>query len=205
MRFVGSDGRGAVAKALGVSVLVALMAMLVAGSAAAAGNKKLVEGTLYDVTCGTFCEPACPPPPHCGPITAEGTNSAIVCPLRATLIIACPLAGSPATGAAAQACLPDTPCGEDGTFPIYTGEGATVNIRKRGSTTVLATLPVIEGHFKIRLGPGAYVFHPFLPEPQCLSTIGTAFPFEVSARRKGPITAPISVVDSCVAHPGSAR
>ena len=44
-----------------------------------------------------------------------------------------------------------------------------VNVRKRGSATVLATLPVVEGHFKIRLGPGEYVLHPYLPEPQCWS------------------------------------
>lgn len=204
MRFVGPDGEGAVAKVLGVLMLVALVAMFVAGSAAAAGNRKLVEGTLYDTTCGTFCEPACPPPPHCGPITAGGTNSAIVCPLRER-IIACPLVGSISGRVSSQACVPDTPCGEDGTFPIYSGEGATINVRKRGSATVLATLPVVEGRFKIRLGPGAYVLHPYLPEPQCWSSIGTVFPLEVSARHKGPITVPISVVDGCVAHPGAAK
>jgi hypothetical protein len=203
MRWVGLEERNG-ARILGALAIVALVAMFVAGSAAAAGNKKLVEGTLYDVTCGTFCEPACPPPPHCGPITAGGTNSAIVCPLSER-IIACPLVGSTSGSASSQSCVPDTPCGEDGTFPIYSGEGATVNIRKRGSATVLATLPVVEGRFKIRLGPGAYVLHPYLPEPQCWSSIGTAFPLEVSARWKGPITAPISVVDSCVAHPDAAK
>jgi hypothetical protein len=204
MRWVGLETRSG-ARILGALALVALVAMFVAGSAAAAGNKKLVEGTLYDTTCGTFCEPACPPPPHCGPITAGGTNSAIVCPLRERRIVACPLVGSTSGRASSQSCVPDTPCGEDGTFPIYSGEGATVNIRKRGSATVLATLPVVEGRFKIRLGPGAYVLHPYLPEPQCWSSIGTAFPLEVSARWKGPITAPISVVDGCVAHPGAAK
>jgi hypothetical protein len=203
MRWVGRE-EGSGARILGAMALVALVAMFVAGSAAAAGNKKLVEGTLYDTTCGTFCEPACPPPPHCGPITAGGTNSAIVCPLRERRIIACPLVGSNST-ASSQACVLDTPCGEDGTFPIYSGEGATINIRKRGSAKVLATLPVVEGRFKIRLGPGAYVLHPYLPEPQCWSSIGAALPLEVSARWKGPITAPISVIDTCVAHPDAAK
>jgi hypothetical protein len=204
MRWVGLEERSG-ARIAGALALVALVAMFVAGSAAAAGNKKLVEGTLYDATCGTFCEPACPPPPHCGPITADGTNSAIVCPLRARRIIACPLVGSTSSGAPSQVCVPDTPCGEDGTFPIYSGEGATINIRRRGSATVLATLPVVEGRFKIRLGPGEYVLHPYLPEPQCWSAIGSAVPLKVSARWKGPITAPISVVDSCVAHPDAAK
>jgi hypothetical protein len=202
MRWVGLEERSG-ARILGAMALVALVAMFVAGSATAAGNRKLVEGALYDTTCGTFCEPACPPPPHCGPITAGGTNSAIVCPLRERRIIACPLIGSTSGRVAMQACVPDTPCGEDGTFPIYSGEGATINVRKRGSSTVLATLPVIEGRFKIRLGPGTYVLHPHLPEPQCWSTIGEAFPLEVSARWKGPIKAPISVVNGCVAHPGA--
>jgi hypothetical protein len=203
MKWVGIEERIG-ARTLGALALVALVAMFVAGSAAAAGNKKLVEGTLYDTTCaGVLCGGECPPPPHCGPITAGGTNSAIVCPLRDRRIVACPLFGSTSSGASSQVCLPDTPCGEDGTDPVYTGEGATINIRKRGSATVLATLPVVEGRFKIRLGPGAYVLHPHLPEPQCWSSIGTVFPFEVFARLKGPITLPISVVDGCVAHPGA--
>jgi hypothetical protein len=204
MRWVGLEERSGV-RILGALALVALVVAFVTGSAAAAGNKKLVEGTLYDTTCGTFCEPVCPPPPHCGPITADGTNSAIVCPLSERRIIACPLVGSTSAGVATQACVPDTPCGEDGTFPLYSGEGATINIRKRGSATVLATLPVVEGRFKIRLGPGAYVLHPHLPEPQCWSSIGAVFPFEVFARLKGPITLPISVTDGCVAHPGAAK
>jgi hypothetical protein len=203
MRWVGIEERGG-ARILGALALVALVALFVAGSAAATGNKKLVEGTLYDATCGTFCEPACPPPPHCGPITAGGTNSAIVCPLRER-IIACPLVGSTSGSASSQACVPDTPCGEDGTFPIYSGEGATINIRKRGSATVLATLPVVEGHFKIRLGPGEYVLHPYLPEPQCWSSIPPVLGLKVTARWKGPIKAPISVVDSCAAHPDAAK
>jgi hypothetical protein len=196
MRWVGLEERSG-ARILGALALVALVAMFVAGSAAAAGNKKLVEGTLYDTTCSTLCEPECPPPPHCGPITAVKGSSAIVCPLRERRIIACPLGGSTSTGASPQACVPDTPCGEDGTFPVYSGEGATINIRRRGSATVLATLPVVEGRFKIRLGPGEYALHPYLPEPQCWSSIPTVLPLKVSARLKGPITAPISVADSC--------
>jgi hypothetical protein len=187
-----------------MATLIGLVAMFVVGSAAAAGNKKLVEGTLYDTTCvGVLCGGECPPPPHCGPITAGGKNSAIVCPLQGRRIVACPLVGSTSSGASSQACLPDTPCGENGTDPVYSGEGAKINIRKRGSGTVLATLPVVEGHFKIRLGPGEYVLHPYLPEPQCWSSIPPVVPLQVTARWKGPIPAPISVADTCVALPGA--
>jgi hypothetical protein len=182
--------------------LLVMLAGLGSGSAAAAGNRKLVEGTVYDTTCAAACTPECPPPPHCGPITASSSSAAIICPLRERRIIACPLVGSSSAGASSQVCAPDTPCGEDGTFPVYAGEGATINIRRRGSATVLATLPVVEGYFKIRLGPGEYALHPHLPEPQCWSAIPPiVLPLTVSARWKGPIAAPISVADSCVAHP----
>ena len=30
-------------------------------------------------------------------------------------------------------------------YPVYSGEGAVVKVRRRGSATVLATLPVVEG------------------------------------------------------------
>jgi hypothetical protein len=182
--------------------LATIFAGLGSGSAAAAGNRKLVEGTVYDTTCATACRPECPPPPHCGPITAQRASSNIVCAQPQKRIVACPLADPPSTGASSQACVPDTPCGEDGTYPVYPGEGATINIRRRGSATVIATLPVVEGHFKIRLGPGEYVLHPYLPEPQCWSGIPAAL--KVPARWKGSIPAPISVGDSCVAHPDAA-
>jgi hypothetical protein len=200
MRWVGIE-EGSGARILGAVALVALVAMFVAGSAAAARNKKLVEGTLYNTTCaGVLCGGKCPPPPHCGPIPAGGTNSAIVCPLRER-IVACPRVGSTSSGASSQACVPDTPCGEDGTDPVYSSEGATINIRKRGSATVLATVPVVEGRFRIRLAPGEYVLHPYLPEPQCWSSIPPVLGLKVTARWKGPIKAPISLADTCVAHP----
>ncbi len=199
MRWVGLE-EGSGARILGAMALVALVAMFVAGSATAAGNRKLVEGTVYDSTCSEVaCGVECPPPPHCGPITAEA-KTGVACPL-AERMIACPLGGSTSSGASSQACVSGTPCGEDGTDPIYSGEGVTINIRKRGSATVLATLPVVEGHFEIRLAPGEYVFHPYVPEPQCWSSLPPVLPLTVTARWKGPIPAPIFVADICVAHP----
>ncbi len=146
-------------------------------AAAAAGGKKLVEGTVFDTTCSAAtCQPECPPPPHCGPITAQ--NGRIACPLRQRRIVACPLSAT--------------------ALPIYSGEGAVVKVRKRGSSTALATLPVTEGHFKIRLTPGEYVLHPYLPEESCWS--GETAQLKVSAKDKGPVAAAIEVSDSCAAE-----
>jgi hypothetical protein len=162
--------------------LIGLLAGLGSGTAAAAGHKKLVEGTVYDTTCATTCEPTCPPPPHCGPITAEA-RADVVC-AQDRRIIACPLSRAASAAFA---------------YPVYSGEGAVINVRKRGSATVLAQLPVVEGHFKIRLGPGEYVLHPYLPEESCWS--GEAERVAVTAKTQGPIPASLEVSDSCVAHP----
>lgn len=136
--------------------------------------------------------PECPPPPHCGPITVQARGN-VVCAQRR---IVCPLsttsAGSP------QICLQGSPCGGVA-YPVYPGEGAVINVRKRGSATVLATLSVVEGHFKIRLGPGEYVLHPYLPEAACWH--GEPERVKVTARTQGPIPASVEVSNSCVAHP----
>ena len=79
----------------------------------------------------------------CGPIPAPRSRSDAIC---AQAAIVCPLYASP------RICLPSSNCGGS---PIYTGEGSLVNVRKRGSSTVLARLPIVEGHFKIRLAPGS--------------------------------------------------
>jgi hypothetical protein len=136
-------------RVVGLAALVAPAVAFAAGSATAAGHRKLVEGTLYDTTCATTCGPGCPPPPHCGRITAQSRFD-IVCARTQKRIVVCPLETS---GAVA--------------YPVYSGEGAVVKVRRRGSTTVLAALPVTEGHFRLRLGPGEYVFHPYLPEEPC--------------------------------------
>ncbi|HXF29948.1 MAG TPA: hypothetical protein VN522_00400 [Solirubrobacterales bacterium] len=174
-------------------MLIALVAGLLAGSATAAGTKKLVEGTVYDTTCAAACVPECPPPPPCGPVTrAAGTK--VVCAQRRPSIV-CPLyEGSP------RICLPSSNCGG---YPIYSGEGAVVKVRKRGSATVLATLPVVEGHFEIRLGPGQYVFHPRFSEEQCWT--GEPWMVTVTARTQGPIPVALNVSNSCAAHPGTVK
>jgi hypothetical protein len=178
--------------ALGLVVLVAVVAGLVAGSASAGGSKKLVEGTVYDTTCAASCLPECPPPPHCGPITQS--TAKVICAQRQRLIV-CPLyAGSP------RICLPSSNCGA---YPVYTGEGAIVKVRKRGSATVLATLPVVEGHFKIRLGAGEYVFHPYLGEEPCWT--GEPVMQTVTPRLQSPVPVTLDVGNSCVAHPGVAK
>jgi hypothetical protein len=180
---------------LGFVALVALVAALTPGGASAAGGKKLVEGTVYDTTCpGTSCSP-CPPP--CGPVPAPQSRTKAICAQAAAQRrIVCPLQET-ARGAGPDFCVQGEPCGV--AYPIYTGEGAVVNVRKRGSATALATLPIVEGHFQIRLAPGDYVFHPYLPEPQCWSgekTIATVDP-----RAQSPVPATLNVSNRCVAHP----
>lgn len=181
-----------VATALGLVVLVAAVVGLLAGSASAAGNKKLVEGTVYDTTCleVSTCEPPCPPP--CGPVTA--VRARIVCAQQR--IVACPLFAAARTSP--PICLPASGCF---TYPVYSGEGATVNVRRRGSATVLMTLPVVEGHFQARLGPGEYVLHPHPLEEPCWA--GTASTVTVRAKWRGPVSASVDVQDTCVAHPGA--
>jgi hypothetical protein len=181
----------------GLAVLVVAVAGLVAGSAAAAGPTKLVEGTVYDTTgvvCAT-CAPECPPPPHCGPITQEQTTK-VICAQRAARLIVCPLYKS------AVVCV-QTPCPGPRPYPVYSGEGAVVKVRKRGSSTVLATLPVVEGHFTVRLGLGEYMMRPFLPEPQCWS--GPKMAVWVSGSLQGPLPSSLYVSNSCVAHPDVAK
>jgi hypothetical protein len=78
-----------------------------------------------------------------------------------------------------------------------------VNVRRRGSAKVIANLPVVEGHFGIRLGPGEYVIRPYLPEESCWS--GEPTTVKVWAKYKGPIPTSVDVHDSCVAHPGDGK
>lgn len=171
---------------IGLAVLLSL-----APGTAAAANKKLVEGTVYDTTCleTSACEPPCPPP--CAPVPAARARI-IVCAQQR--IVACPLRAAAETSP--PVCLPASGCF---TYPVYSGAGATVNVRRRGSATVLMTLPVVEGHFQVRLGPGEYVLHPHLAEEPCWS--GSASTVTVSAKWKGPVPTAVDVQDTCVAHP----
>lgn len=174
---------------IGATVLVALVAVGVGlgSGTAAAGNKKLVEGTVYDATCVAVCMPECPPPPHCGPIPAPQSRSATIC---AQAAIVCPLYRD-----AARICLPSSNCGG---YPVYMGEGSLVNVRRRGSAMVPARLPIVDGHFKIRLGPGEYVFHPYMAEEQCWSAEPTIA--GVTARLKSPVPVTLDATNRCVVH-----
>jgi hypothetical protein len=165
-----------------------ILALAVAsGSASAAGNKKLVEGTVYDATCVAVCVPPCPPP--CGPVPAPNSRSNLLC---AQGQIVCPL-----YDASPRICLPSSNCGG---FPIYTGEGSLVNVRRRGSATVIARLPIVEGHFKIRLAPGEYRFRPYMAEEQCWA----AEPVSVRIFRslKSPVPVTLDATNRCIVHAG---
>jgi hypothetical protein len=176
--------------ALALVVLLAVIG-LSPGSASAAGNKKLVEGTVYDTTCAASCVPECPPPPPCGPVT-RSAKAAVVC-ARARPAIVCPLYKT-------VVCI-QAPCPGPTTYPVYSGEGGVVKVRKRGSATVLATPPIVEGHFEIRLAPGYYELRPFLPEPECWS--GVKQEVLVSAKARGPVPSELQVSNTCVAHPAA--
>jgi hypothetical protein len=172
---------------------VTLMALAVffvglgSGPASAVGTKKLVEGTVFDATCATVCVPPCPPP--CGPVPmpAPKSRSKVIC---AQAQIVCPL-----YDASPRICLPSSNCGG---FPVYTGEGSLLNVRKRGSSAVIARLPIVEGHFKIRLAPGEYVFHPYMAEEQCWS----AEPVSIRIFRslKSPVPVTLFASNRCVVH-----
>jgi hypothetical protein len=164
-----------------------LLSVLFAGlgsGTAAAGNKKPVEGTVLDATCVAVCTPPCPPP--CGPIPAPKSRSDVIC---AQASIVCPLSAS------RRICLPSSNCGG---LPVYSGEGSLVNVRKRGSSTALARLPIVEGHFKIRLAPGEYVFHPYLAEAQCWSAEPVTA--RVTAKLRGPVPVTLDATNRCVVH-----
>ena len=179
---------------LGALVLVLTMLAGLGSGTAAAGVKKLVEGTVYDTSCGAACTP-CPPP--CGPVPAPKSSAAAVVCAQQKLIV-CPLAKSSKAAAAPDFCIQGQPCGVD--YPVYSGEGAVVTIRKKGATSTLAKLPVVEGHFKIRLAPGEYVIRPYLPPGEtCLRGVPT--PVKVGASMKSPVPASIDLGNVCAVHP----
>jgi hypothetical protein len=172
-----------------VTAIAVVFAGLGSGTATA-GNKKLVEGIVLDGTCGVSCLPPCPPP--CGPIPAPQSRGDVIC-ARASIV--CPLTQKQRT-VAPDFCIQGEPCGV--VDPIYSGEGSLVNVRKRGSTEVIARLPIVEGHFKIRLAPGNYVFHPYMAEEQCWSAEPATT--KVAADLRGAVTVRIYAHNSCAIH-----
>jgi hypothetical protein len=122
-------------------------------------------------------------------------TSKVVCAQRAARLIVCPLYKT-------IVCV-QAPCPGPGGYPVYSGEGGVVKVRKRGSTTVLATLPIVEGHFQIRLAPGYYELRPFLPEPECWS--GTKHEILVTSKAQGPVASELWVANTCVAQPDPAK
>jgi hypothetical protein len=190
---------------IGATLLLALVA-LGAGpgsGSAAAGQKKLVEGTVYDTTCAAVCIPECPPPPHCGPITASGQKANVICAQSgaARPQVVCPLYAGQSRLPYTVICLPGPSCG--GVYPLYSGEGAVVTVRKRGSSQLMAKLPVVAGHFKARLAPGEYILRPYLPDPSCWS--GDPERVSVAAGTQGPIPASLDVANGCAAQPDAAK
>ena len=129
---------------------------------------------------------------------SRGRN--IICAQQKRIV--CPLTQADRAVAAPDFCIQGQPCGVD--YPVYSGEGAVVTVRKKGTTSTLATLPVVEGHFNIRLAPGEYVIRPYLsPEEKCLR--GEPTPLKVEAKMKSPVPASIDLGNVCIVHPDAAR
>jgi hypothetical protein len=176
-----------------MAVLVGLIAVLVTGSAAAAGNRKLVEGTLYDASCGgAICGGECPPP--CGPIMQSRSRNDLTCAQTQRRIV-CPLASTSRAQRVVKVCSlgGPVPCGTE--YPVYMGEGTVVTVRSKKTGRTIGPLPVVEGHFKVRLGPGYWVIRPYIPpEPNCWTGQQT---IEVTAQMKSPVPVVVDVSDSC--------
>lgn len=173
------------------AAVLALLALAVAPALAQARTG--VEGTVLDTTCETGCQPGCPPPPSCRaaqpcpqPGAAQpGAGASIVCPLHRAQVFC--------TVGSASSCPPPPIL-----YPPYEGDGATVLVRRAGSTHVLMRLPVEEGGFHARLGPGRYVLRAHVALP-CWT--GNREAIEVTAGHLTPVV--LQVNDGCVVHPDS--
>ena len=133
------------------------MAMLVAlapgiDAASAAGNKRLVEGLVYEGWCKKPGVEGCPAKPF-------------------------------------PSCPPDIACNTN--YKPFTTEGTIVNVRRRGSAAVIATLTPVEGYFHAELGPGRYVMRAIMPAETC--TMGQLERVTVPARGPGPVLVPVGV------------
>ena len=134
------------------------------GSAAAAGNKKLVEGTVLRHDLRRTCVRPNARRRRTAGRSPRRDERGDRLPAGASAIIACPL-----SRASAIVCVQAEGCPGTSRLPGL--------VRRRGGGqrpqarlgAALATLPVVEGHFTIRLAPGEYVLRPYLPEPQCWS------------------------------------
>jgi hypothetical protein len=148
------------------SSLAVALLLVCAGTADASSSG--IRGIVLDATCGTGCEVPCPPPPSCrADRICLNPGAAIICPQSRIAA-----------------------------FPPYTGENATVIVRRRGSATVLARLTPHEGRFSLRLDPGRYIVRAYVNE-ECWS--GDRSSATVTPGHYSLLT--LEVRDNCIAHP----
>lgn len=168
--------------AIAVAALVPPASLALPGSAL--GAQSGITGSLYDATCPVPCAPPCVE--RCIPPCPAPCQSNVICAQPQTPIV-CPQLRSP------KICLP-VGCGVE--YPLYTGEDATITVRRAGSENVLKTVKPDGGHFSIELGAGRYAIRGHVAQPcwEGEKAIVTVF--------KGrSILVALDVRNACVVHP----
>jgi hypothetical protein len=124
--------------------LAAITLVVFFSSLAASGNTSSgIKGVLLNTTCPGPCLPPCPPcvAQPC-PERSSRAGRARPCPA-----IACP-----------------DPCVPTQSPQPYTGPDAHVVVRRVSSGRVVARRAPTDGHFRVRLAPGAYRVHGYVAE-----------------------------------------
>jgi hypothetical protein len=86
-------------------------------------------------------------------------------------------------------CLRSFGCGD---FDLYPTEGTFVNVRRRGSPTVIATAVVMAGRFSLELPPGHFVLRAIPPEGLCVR--GELARLPINAALPGPYYVDLEVL-----------
>jgi hypothetical protein len=76
-------------------------------------------------------------------------------------------------------------------YKPFTTEGTIVNVRRRGSPDVVATVEPFGGYFQVELPPGRYVMRAVMPPETC--TAGQLERVTISARESSPVYVPVGV------------
>ncbi len=172
-----------------ISALAALAPILLLaslGAPAAAKTRSGVKGALLNTTCPGPCTPtpcACPPSP-CPPCTAK------ICPERprpqSPALIACP-----AARALDSTAVQPQP---------YSGPDAHLVVRRTADHKVVARRQPTDGHFRVRLAPGAYQVHGYVA-----AACWHGETKRVVVQARDFTTLQLDVYNACVVSPQPAR
>jgi hypothetical protein len=86
-------------------------------------------------------------------------------------------------------CPPDIACNTN--YKPFTTEGTIVNVRRRGSSAVIATVASFGGYFQTQLAPGRYAMRAITPPETC--TNGQTERVTVPRDGRGPLYVPVGV------------